>query len=67
MTRVLHLAETRELTALVYELLDAHVDTAQLAEELQDDLRWSAHLDYLRALQRSARELLADASNGVPT
>ena len=60
MTRVLHLAATRELTALVYELLDAHADTAELAGELVDDPRWDAHLDYLRALQRLAREELAN-------
>jgi hypothetical protein len=68
MTRVLHLAETRELTELVYELLDAHADTARLvdADQLSGDLRWDAHLDYLRALQRTARELLANASRGEP-
>lgn len=48
------------LTTLVYELLDAHLDTVDLAEALPQD-RWRAHLDYLRALQRRARELLADA------
>jgi hypothetical protein len=62
------LTETRELTALVYELLDAHADTARLADadELAGDLCWDAHLDYLRALQRTARELLASASKGEP-
>jgi hypothetical protein len=47
------------LAALVYELLDAHSDTADLAADLSDELRWAAHLDYLRALQRIARESLA--------
>ena len=54
------------LTALVYELLDAHDDTARLAAEsgapaepLTDDLRWQAHLAYLRDLQRVARGVLA--------
>jgi hypothetical protein len=47
------------VTALVYELLDAHADTAQLASELELDLAWQAHLQYLRALQRKGREALA--------
>jgi hypothetical protein len=48
------------LCALSYELLDAHHDTIALAADLPDD-RWRAHLDYLRALQRRGRELLAQA------
>jgi hypothetical protein len=47
------------LAALAYELLDAHADTAQLADGLPHDLSWAAHLDYLRALQRKGREMLA--------
>lgn len=47
------------LAALVYELLDAHTDTAQLAAGLPYDRSWAAHLDYLRALQRAGRETLA--------
>jgi hypothetical protein len=47
-----------ELAALVYELLDAHDDTARLAEGL-GDIAWEFHLDYLRALQRKGRETLA--------
>ena len=47
------------LAALAYELLDAHADTAQLADDLPYDLAWAAHLDYLRALQRTGRETLA--------
>jgi hypothetical protein len=47
------------LTALAYELLDAHADTAQLADGLLRDPSWAAHLDYLRALQRKSRETLA--------
>jgi hypothetical protein len=47
--------------ALVYELLDAHADTTDLAAELEwnGDPIWRAHLDYLRALQRMGREALA--------
>lgn len=48
------------LTMLVYELLDAHLDTVDLAKDLRGE-RWRAHLDYLRVLQRTGRELLADA------
>lgn len=47
------------LAALAYELLDAHADTAQLADGLPYDRSWAAHLDYLRALQRTGREMLA--------
>jgi hypothetical protein len=50
-----------ELVGLVYELLDAHADTAELATRTlpsQGPL-WAAHLDYLRGLQRCARETLA--------
>jgi hypothetical protein len=53
-------AETAaDLASLAYELLDAHVDTLQLADGLADDSSWAAHLDYLRALQREGRETLA--------
>ncbi len=54
-------APVESLTELVYELLDAHADTAWLASELElefDD-GWAAHLDYLRDLQRVGREALA--------
>jgi hypothetical protein len=50
-----------QLTELVYELLDAHDDTASLAAGL-GDLAWLIHLDYLRALQRRGREILARLS-----
>jgi hypothetical protein len=50
------------LASLVYELLDAHYDTARLAEDVADDERWHAHLAYLRDLQRVAREVLATAT-----
>jgi hypothetical protein len=48
-----------EVPTLIYELLDAHADTAELASELSSDPEWGAHLDYLCALQRHARALLA--------
>lgn len=52
-----------ELSTLVYELLDAHADTAELAADLPArEPRWAAHLDYLRALQRVGRARLAQLS-----
>ncbi len=59
-----HTAVEPALVTLVYELLDAHADTAELAAELVDDPRWGAQLDYLRALQRTARATLARATPG---
>ena len=50
------------VTELVYELLDAHVDTMRLARELDGDPVWAAHLDYLRDLQRVGLEALAHAA-----
>ena len=49
-------------TELIYELLDAHVDTIRMAHELDGDPAWAAHLDYLRDLQRVAREALAQGA-----
>jgi hypothetical protein len=51
-----------DLARLVYELLDAHYDTARLAEDVAEDEGWHTHLAYLRDLQRIAREVLATAS-----
>jgi hypothetical protein len=51
---------------LVYELLDAHADTVQLAGELAGDPQWAAHLAYLRDLQRVGREALAQLTGSVP-
>ena len=47
------------LVELIYELMDAHDDTARLAQALSSDVQWQAHLDYLQQLQRVGRELLA--------
>jgi hypothetical protein len=52
------------LAALVYEVLDAHADTAQLADGLPYDRPRAAHPDYLRALQRKGRETLACTLSG---
>jgi hypothetical protein len=46
------------LIDLVYELLDAHSDTVALASDLAEPA-WEAHADYVRALQRRSREILA--------
>ena len=55
---------SEELTQLVYELLDAHEDTARLAAEMANDSLWGVHLGYLRDLQRIGREALGRASVG---
>ena len=47
------------VATLIYELLDAHYDTAEMAAELPSDAVWEAHVDYLRALQREGRAVLA--------
>jgi hypothetical protein len=47
------------LSGLLYELLDAHLDTIELADSLDMHEPWAAHLDYLRDLQRVGRETLA--------
>jgi hypothetical protein len=49
------------LIGVVYELLDAHDDVARLVADcgLEDDPLWAVQLDYLRGLQRVAREDLA--------
>jgi hypothetical protein len=56
------MGQVERLTELMYELLDAHEDTARLAQDLSRDPRWAAHLDYLRRLQRVGREALADTA-----
>ncbi|HTT29833.1 MAG TPA: hypothetical protein VMG37_15570 [Solirubrobacteraceae bacterium] len=53
------------VTELLYELLDAHVDTIRMAYELDTDPAWAAHLDYLRDLQRVGREALAQGPSGI--
>lgn len=44
---------------LVDELLEAHLDTVELALEPRSDFEWSSHVEYLRALHRCGQELLA--------
>ena len=50
---------TDHLSRLLYELLDAHIDTINLVGASSNNERWAAHLDYLRDLQRVGRETLA--------
>jgi hypothetical protein len=51
-----------DLHSLIYELLDAHLDTAALAAQFEADDSWAAHLHYLRDLQRVARQVLAQST-----
>jgi hypothetical protein len=52
-----------QLVGLVYELLDAHADTNRLVRGPSTELLWQAHLHYLRDLQRTGREILAQVSD----
>jgi hypothetical protein len=52
-------AAVAALVALTYELLDAHADTRQLAEDVATPTEWDSHVAYLRDLQRVGRETLA--------
>jgi hypothetical protein len=57
-------ADRDALVRLAYELLDAHDDTARLAQEAHaGDLAWDSHLAYLRDLQRVGRERLAQLAS----
>jgi hypothetical protein len=60
-------AALERLIDVVYELLDAHHDVARLVVDtgVDDDPTWAAHVDYLRGLQRVAREDLALAAVAV--
>jgi hypothetical protein len=57
-------ADLTLLTTLAYELLDAHVDTMELALGSEDDIAWKVHLEYLRALQRQSQMVLAQIGSG---
>jgi hypothetical protein len=47
------------LITLADELLQAHLDTVELAQSTATGSDWQAHLDYLRALLRRGQEVLA--------
>jgi hypothetical protein len=53
---------SEQLARLVYELLDAHLDTEQLLRRPPSELLWRAHREYLRDLHRVALEVLAHAT-----
>lgn len=53
----------RRLESLIYELLDAHQQTARLAEDMEWDPEWREHLAQLRRLQRKSREVLSAGSS----
>ncbi len=53
------------VTELLYELLDAHIDTMRMARDLDGDPTWAAHLDYLSDLQRVGREALAHGATAT--
>jgi hypothetical protein len=57
-------APDRELILLIYELLDAHFDTAQLVGHSAAEPEWESHLAYLRDLQRVGRTALAGLAGG---
>ena len=58
----LDIGPCERLIRLIYELLDAHDDTARIAAGLAPDSIWQPHLVYLRDLQRLGREVLAAAA-----
>lgn len=57
----LDIGPCERLIRLIYELLDAHDDTARIADGVAFDPAWEPHLVYLRDLQRLGREMLAAA------
>ncbi|HEX7289968.1 MAG TPA: hypothetical protein VF250_02465 [Conexibacter sp.] len=57
-------ARPAELAVLVDELTEALEETVRLATGDGGPLEWEVHLDYLRAMQRVARETLAGAVSG---
>jgi hypothetical protein len=51
------------LAGVLQELLDAHLDTLELALVIPDPCReWAHHIDYIRTLRRRTEELLAQLS-----
>ncbi|HLY51174.1 MAG TPA: hypothetical protein VKR21_18425 [Solirubrobacteraceae bacterium] len=56
------------IRVLIDELVDAHADTLEIAGEPWGEIRWAAHLEYLRALHRRANEILARSDDpAAPT
>jgi len=57
-------ADGRHLELLVDELTEALEETVRMATGPTTHLEWDVHLDYLRAMQRVARESLAASTTG---
>jgi hypothetical protein len=57
-------ASDQQIALLIYELLDAHFDTAKLVGRASDGPEWEVHLAYLRDLQRTGRTVLAGLDSG---
>jgi hypothetical protein len=57
-------ARPEVLTLLVDELTEALEETVRLATAGAGPLEWEVHLDYLRAMQRVARETVAVPVSG---
>ncbi len=55
-------ARPQVLVEIVDELCEAHLDTIELATNAAMTPEWHRHVDYLRALQRETRALLARAA-----
>jgi hypothetical protein len=62
-----HSHPDNEPVLLVYELLDALDDTSRIAIQPARELVWTADLEYLRALQRKGREIVAHAGSSSGT
>jgi hypothetical protein len=48
-----------EVVLLVEELLNAHLDTIEMALAEEPNVDWLSHVDYLQALHRESEALLA--------
>lgn len=53
------------LVELVDELLEAHVDTIDMADRLIGDSGWELHVRYLQALQRAGQAMLAGCNREI--
>jgi hypothetical protein len=51
--------DDQSLTALLDELVEAHMDTIEMLVVYQDDPSWSSHALYLQGLVRQAKRLAA--------
>jgi hypothetical protein len=55
-------ARSDRLAELVQELLDAHCDTVCMADDPRAAYGWTAHVEYLKDLQRVGQRTLAELS-----